>query len=121
HSPTNLIKEGHEQKRKSRNAEVALSTRHGCLCCPSVDVEVPKKNFCANEGMDVLARPEQAGKEQKCPSSTSLYGFQQNVWPRVKVCLPTSRSRSKYRSPACSIVLPTFRMGLLNLLGNPTE
>lgn len=31
----------------------------------------------ASEGMDLLAKGEQAGKEQRLPSSMSLYGFQQ--------------------------------------------
>jgi hypothetical protein len=37
----------------------------------------------ASEGMDLLAKGEQAGKEQRLPSSMSLYGFQQQVWPRL--------------------------------------
>jgi hypothetical protein len=49
-----------------------------------------------SEGMDVLARQGQDNEEQNLPSFYCGYiGFQERVWPRLKVCLPTSRSGLK--------------------------
>ena len=64
--------------------------------------------FNASEGMDVLARQEQVDKEQKLPSSTSLYRCPAEVMAQIKriesyylkiwikcLCLPTLKFRSK--------------------------
>lgn len=39
----------------------------------------------ASEGLDLVLRQEQAGKEEKLPSSMALIlGFRQKVWPRFE-------------------------------------
>jgi len=48
----------------------------------------------ASEGMDLLTRHGRTGKEESVLPSPSI-GFQQKVWPRLKVYLSTSRSDLK--------------------------
>ena len=69
----------------------------GCLCWYSVDSGILKKwALMSTKGWTCLAM--QGSKQAKSKSFLlpCLYiAFQQKVWPRVKVCLPASRSESK--------------------------
>lgn len=64
-----------------------------CICWSPKEV-----GSSSSEGMDVLTRQEQTGEKQPMPLffHCPYTGFQQKVWPRLKVCLPASRSRSKF-------------------------
>lgn len=47
------------------------------------------------EGMDLLARQSKQSKSKSCLLPCTFHvGFQQKVWPRIKVCLPASRSKA---------------------------
>ena len=65
----------------------------------------PKEVNCnASEGIDLLARWGEAGKEQILPSNMSLYRLPAEGVAQIKVmCLPISRSRLKVWLPASKI------------------
>jgi hypothetical protein len=62
-----------------------MSQLVSCICRSPEEV-----GSNASEGMGLPARPEQACKEQKLPSTVPCLGFQQIV-AQIGVCLPTSR------------------------------
>ena len=57
--------------RKSSNLVVAQSMRLDVLA--GLQYILESEEVAYNEGMDLLVRKEQAGKEKKLPSSMSLY------------------------------------------------
>ena len=88
-------------KKCNKNALIHI------MCSKCVRECISQGSVEEREGMDLLARPGQAGKEQKLLSSMPYMGFQQKVWSILKVCL--SRLKTQIRD----VCLPTSKLNSL--------